>query len=209
LEEYDAIIVKSDTVLPYLYHVNQNRIFVKNMVCARCVAAVEKILTEEKIAFDAVLLGEVTLKKSLSASQKETLGRKLRAAGFDLIDDRKTRIIENIKTSILDYTRNLPQSASVKLSSYLSERLPYDYSYLSDLFSSVEGSTIEHFFIGQRIEKVKELLVYDQLSLSEIAYELGYSSVHHLSSQFKRITGLTPSHFKMIGATRRKKLDEL
>jgi AraC-like DNA-binding protein len=189
--------------------VKGDKLFIKNMVCARCITAVEKALKKHHVAVEKIELGEITLKRPISQSQKETLHKELADLGFDLIDNRKTQIIEKIKKSILDYVGQLPESASIKLSSYLSDRLPYDYSYLSDLFSSVEGSTIEHFFIGQRIEKVKELLVYDQLSLSEIAHELGYSSVHHLSSQFKRTTGLTPSHFKMIGASRRKKLDEL
>jgi len=100
-------------------------------------------------------------------------------------------------------------SQNIKLSSFITKKIPYDYSYLSDLFSSIEGKTIEQYFIQQRIEKVKELLVYDQLSLTEISYQTGFSSVHHLSSQFKKVTGLTPSHFKKIGAAKRRSLDSL
>lgn len=177
------------------------------MVCARCTAAVEKIFAENGIHPEKVELGEVTLSKSISKSQKDKLSKDLSAVGFELIDDRKTQLIEKIKKSILRYLNELPESAKIKLSGRLADELYYDYSYLSDLFSSVEGRTIEHFFITQKIEKVKELLVYGELSLSEIAYNLGYSSVHHLSAQFKKITGLTPSHFKAIGGIKRKSID--
>ena len=109
----------------------------------------------------------------------------------------------------MDYLNISTEKSGKKLSEFISDKIAYEYSYLSDLFSSIEGKTIEQFFINQRIEKVKELIVYDQLSLTEIAYQTGFSSVHHLSSQFKKVTGLTPSHFKKIGAERRKSIDTL
>ena len=130
-------------------------------------------------------------------------------AGFELIETRVNKIIEEIKQAAMEYLNLGMDNENLKLSSFITKRIPYDYSYLSDLFSSIEGKTIEQFFILQRIEKVKELLVYDQLSLTEISYQTGFSSVHHLSSQFKKVTGLTPSHFKKIGAAKRRSLDSL
>lgn len=179
------------------------------MVCSRCIAAVNDILARHSIPVEKIELGEVLLAKPLKNSQKELLQKDLTAMGFELIDDRKTQVIERIKKLILIYISELPSSAHIKLSAYLSEKIHYEYSYLSDLFSSVEGSTVEHYFISQRIEKVKELLVYDQLSLSQIADDLGFSSVHHLSTQFKRTTGLTPSHFKTLGAAKRRQIDKI
>jgi len=133
----------------------------------------------------------------------------LNQAGFELIETRVNKIIEEIKQAAMEYLNLGMDNENLKLSSFITKRIPYDYSYLSDLFSSIEGKTIEQFFILQRIEKVKELLVYDQLSLTEISYQTGFSSVHHLSSQFKKVTGLTPSHFKKIGAAKRRSLDSL
>src|SRR5581483_440078 len=132
-----------------------------------------------------------------------------REVGFELIDTRVNKIIESIKQAVMEYLNLEMDSQDIKLSSFITKKIPYDYSYLSDLFSSVEGKTIEQYFILQRIEKVKELLVYDQLSLTEISYQTGFSSVHHLSSQFKKVTGLTPSHFKKIGNEKRRSLDKL
>lgn len=186
-----------------------DKLFIRNMVCSRCVTAVSELLKKHRIAFSQVELGEVQLRQEISQEKKEKLQADLLAIGFELIDNRRTTIIEKIKKAALTYISELPGSAKMKLSSYISGQLKYEYTYLSDLFSSVEGSTIENFFIRQRIEKVKELLVYDQLSLSEIAFELGYSSVHHLSSQFKKITGLTPTYFKKVGAAKRQTIDKI
>jgi len=185
-----------------------NKLFIKNMVCDRCITAVKGILEKNGIPYKKVELGEAELRDEISKDKKEKFAQDLLGIGFELIDNRKTMIIENIKKQARNYIQELPQTGKLKLSAYLNARLKYEYTYLSDLFSSVEGSTIEHYFIAQRIEKVKELLVYDQLSLSEIAYELGFSSVHHLSTQFKKVTGLTPTHFKKIGADKRKALDK-
>jgi AraC-like DNA-binding protein len=140
----------------------------------------------------------------LSAVEKE-----LKKVGFELIETRINKIIEDIKKLVIAYLRDQTGDRKLKLSSFVSDQLHYDYSYLSDLFSSVEGITIEQFFITQRIEKVKELMVYEELSLTEISYQTGFSSVHHLSAQFKKITGLTPSHFKKIATEKRKAIDKL
>ncbi len=179
------------------------------MVCQRCVLTVENILRELNIPFEKVTLGEADLLKELNTQEKDKIEAELNKVGFELIASRVNKIIEDIKTAILAYLEFDADEKNIKLSVFIGDRLHYDYSYLSDLFSSIEGITIEQYFISQRIEKVKELLVYDQLSLSEIAYQLGYSSVHHLSAQFKKVTGLTPSHFKTIGAEKRRFLDKL
>ena len=182
-------------------------LYIKNMVCNRCVKAVSTILCDLKIEHGPVLLGEVPLKKELDAAQARQLSDRLQAEGFELIDDKKTRVIERIKRLIIERVAGDLDEETDNLSTFLSAQLHLDYPYISSLFSSVEGITIEKYYIAQKIEKAKELLVYGELSLSEIAYRLGYSSVQHLSNQFKKVTGLTPSHFKEIGAQRRKPLD--
>lgn len=181
------------------------------MVCHRCVLAVEDILNSLAIPFLKVLFGEIHLPVELTVEQKDLLRKKLENIGFELIDNHMSGLIEKIKTYIIKKARNeLDDMDNVmKLSQYISGKLHHEYTYLSSLFSSVEGRTIENFFIEQRIEKAKELLIYGQMTLSEIAFELEYSSVAHLSSQFKKITGLTPSYFKQMGASRRKSVDNI
>jgi AraC-like DNA-binding protein len=183
---------------------------IKNMVCSRCIKSAARILSDLNIPYTKVLLGEVLLSNPLDDSTKEILNEKLKTEGFEIIDDRKSQIISQIKKMILEYVQNLDfNNKKISLSNYLSEKLSYDYTYLSSLFSSVEGQTVEKYLIAQKIEKAKELLVYGELTLSEIAYKLGYSSVAHLSNQFKQVTGLTPTHFKTIGAAKRLSLDSI
>jgi AraC family transcriptional regulator len=180
------------------------------MVCSRCIKSVAVIFSELNIPYIKVLLGEVLLTNPINDLTKEILNEKLKAEGFEIIDDRKSQIISRIKKIIVEYVQNPDQkSKKINLSKYLSENLHYDYTYLSSLFSSVEGQTVEKYLIAQKIEKAKELLVYDELTLSEIAYKLGYSSVAHLSNQFKQVTGLTPTHFKSVGAAKRISLDSI
>jgi AraC-like DNA-binding protein len=188
---------------------NTETIFIKNMVCDRCIKAVTKILCDLSIDHKPVLLGEVSITKPLTADQKSDLKRNLNEVGFELIDDKKSKIIEQVKKLIMELSQKENEDKKIKLSKYISMKLNYDYSYVSNLFSSIEGKTIEHYFIEQKIEKVKELIVYNEFTLSEIAFRLGYSSVAHLSNQFKKVTGLTPSHFKSIGAAKRQALDNL
>ena len=183
-------------------------IMIKNMVCDRCIMTMKSILDRLGIPYKQVTLGEAELEKKLTPDELKALQNELNKVGFELIESRVNKIIEDIKHLVLDYINLGMDSQNIKLSSFIITKIPYDYSYLSDLFSSIEGKTIEQFLIYQRIEKVKELLVYDQLSLTEISYQTGFSSVHHLSSQFKKVTGLTPSHFKKIGAAKRKALDK-
>jgi AraC family transcriptional regulator len=179
------------------------------MVCKRCIMTVENIFYNLNIPFGKVSLGEVELEQRLSEKTLSEIDKALHTVGFELIDTRVNKIIEQIKQAIMEYLNFGMDSQNFKLSYFITNKIPYDYSYLSDLFSSVEGKTIEQLFILQRIERVKELLVYDQLSLTEISYQTGFSSVHHLSAQFKKVTGLTPSYFKKIGAEKRKSLDKL
>lgn len=184
-------------------------LFIKNMVCNRCIMAVQNELDKLGLVVQKIKLGEVTLGEELPKQDKEYLDKSLTALGFELIDDRKSQTIEKIKTVIIDLVHHQNNDTPSRLSDILSSELQHDYNYLSSLFSEVEGTTIEKYFIAQKIEKVKELLVYDELSLSEIAFRLNYSSVAYLSNQFKKVTGLTPSHFKKIGEDRRKPLDEV
>jgi AraC-like DNA-binding protein len=186
-------------------------LLIKNMVCHRCVLAVENILRQAGINFNKVLFGEIHLAEEITSEQKEILREKLSRIGFELIDNQLGGLVEKIKALVIKKARNEAEENNnkIKLSEYLSRKLHHEYTYLSSLFSSVEGRTIEAFFIEQRIEKAKELLVYGQLTLSQIAFDLDYSSVAHLSNQFKKITGLTPSYFKQIGAQKRKALDKI
>lgn len=177
------------------------------MVCHRCIMVVGDILQRQHIAARAITLGEVELEAPLADSEKARLEQALLAVGFELIDDRKSRIIERIKNIIIRLVHEQDSDTRFTLSEVLASELHHDYNYLSNLFSAVEGTTIEKYYIAQRIERVKELLVYDELSLSEIAFRLNYSSVAYLSNQFKKVTGLTPSHFKTIKENKRQPLD--
>ncbi len=181
------------------------------MVCHRCVLAVEGILKEEKIQYLQVLFGEIHLGQALSAPQKQQLSARLNKIGFELIDNHLSALIEKIKQLVIKKARSEvdKKDKPLNVSAYLSDKLHYEYTYLSSLFSSVESRTIENYFIEQRIEKAKELLIYGDKSLSEIAYELEYSSTAHLSAQFKKVTGLTPSHFKTVGLQKRRALDQV
>ena len=170
---------------------------------------VESILDRMGIAYSNVELGEVTLSNKLEAGEADKLKEELSKVGFELIETRVNKIIEDVKKAVMEYLALGMDGQNLKLSAFITKEIAYDYSYISDIFSSVEGKTIEQYFLLQRIEKVKELLVYDQLSLTEISYQTGFSSVHHLSAQFKKLTGLTPTHFKKIGEQRRKSIDQV
>lgn len=184
-------------------------LFVRNMVCSRCRMVVRGELEKAGIEFLAVELGEIQIAEKPGDKQLEKLDEGLRHHGFELIDDKKSRIIEKIKNAIVIRIHHSGENIKTNLSDFIADKLNYDYTYLSNLFSEVEGTTIEKYFITQRIEKVKELLVYDELSLSEISDRLGYSSVAYLSGQFKKVTGLTPSHFKSLKEHKRINIEEL
>jgi AraC family transcriptional regulator len=188
-------------------------LYVKNMVCNRCIQAVRNVLEKHNLHPERVLLGEVQLKEtSLTDPQLANLDAGLLNLGFERIDDRKARLIEAIKNKVIQKVHHDEKvDRRFNWSKVLADELHYDYNYISNLFSSVEGITLEQYIIRQKIEKVKELLFYDELNLSEIAHRLGYSSVAHLSSQFKKITGLTPSELKKARTTdnARKSLDSV
>lgn len=184
-------------------------LFIKNMVCNRCIMVVQHEINKLGLEIKNMKLGEVTLEKELTSTERDALERALVPLGFQVIDDKKSRMIEQIKNVIIDLVHYQDNESTTNLSDILSKKLNHDYNYLSSLFSEVEGTTIEKYFIAQKIEKVKELLVYDELSLSEIAFRLNYSSVAYLSNQFKKVTGLTPSHFKQIREDKRKPLDKV
>lgn len=179
------------------------------MVCNRCIMVVQNELDKLGLAVKSIKLGEVILNNDTNPEEKKKLEQALLALGFQMIDDKKGRIVEKIKNTIIELVHHQDNDAKTNLSDILSNKLHHDYNYLSNLFSEIEGTTIEKYFIAQKIEKVKELLVYDELSLSEIAFQLNYSSVAYLSNQFKKVTGLTPSHFKQIKEDKRKPLDKV
>lgn len=185
------------------------KLFIKNMVCPRCISTVQTLLNKTKIAYKTVILGEAEILKPLTDKKRKELETALKAVGFELIDNRMSVLIGKIKKAVITYISMPDSGKRPNLSVFIASEVNYEYTYISNLFSSIEGMTIEQFYILQRIEKVKELLVYDQYSLGEIADQLSYSSVHHLSSQFKKITGLTPSHFKKVGLLKRRSIDEL
>jgi len=180
------------------------------MVCNRCITAVEAEFSRLGIMPLQVRLGEVELLQALTPDQHTELENRLTTLGFELLDDARTRLIEKIKTLVIEIIQQPePFDTHFNYSYILSQRLNKDYSTLSRLFSEVEGKTIEKYIILQKIEKVKELLAYDELTLSEIAVRLGYSSTAHLSAQFKKVTGLTTQHFRKMGAKWRKPLDKV
>lgn len=185
------------------------KLHIKNMVCNRCKMVVQSELEKLGLTVLSVDLGEVIVEENLSNHQKNTLDKLLHTFGFELIDDKKSKIIESIKNAIIELIYNQDCHLKTNLSDYLSSKLHQDYSGISTLFSQQESTTIEQFFILQKIERVKELLVYDELSLSEIADKLNYSSVAHLSKQFKKMTGLTPTYFKSLKVSKRKAIDHL
>lgn len=179
------------------------------MVCNRCKMAVTTELEKAGIEPLSVELGEITLKEKPEAKQLDQLAKSLTGLGFEMIDNQKSRLIEQIKTQIIKLVHYADTTTQLKLSAILADHLNHDYSYLSNLFSAVEGTTIEKYYIAQKIERAKELLVYNELSLSEIANQMGYSSVAYLSAQFKQVTGMTPSQFKSLQGHGRKNIDDV
>ena len=184
------------------------KLTVKNMVCNRCVTAVKQLLDEMKLLAGVVTIGEAALLKTPTAAQLKQFNIRLKEIGFELLDSQKHQQVEKIKNALIKKVQSGEIEEHFSLSDFLSKALHKDYNYISRLFSAVESVTIEQFLILQKIEKVKEWLVYDELNLSEISYRLGYSSVAHLSAQFKKVTGFTPSAFKKTG-THRKSLDNV
>ena len=179
------------------------------MVCIRCKMVVKNELEKLGLKYLVVDLGEVDLFEEMTMNQHDAFKAAIFRSGLELLDDKKSVLIQKIKNVIIDLVHYSEEPMSINLSEYLSKKLNHDYTYLANLFSEVSGLTIEKFYIIHKIERVKELLVYNELTLTEIAYKMHYSSVSHLSFQFKKITGLTPSHFKKLKEQRRSMLDKL
>ena len=179
------------------------------MVCIRCKMVVKAELTKLGLHYTTVELGEANILEKITPDQLEQFKVALLRSGLEVMDDKKSVLIEKIKNIIVELVHYSEEPLTIKFSVYLSQKLNHDYTYLANLFSEVQGTTIEQFLIAHKIERVKELLVYDQLNLTEIAYNMHYSSVAHLSAQFKKVTGLTPSHFKKLKDKRRSLLEDI
>ncbi|MDF1571778.1 MAG: AraC family transcriptional regulator [Bacteroidales bacterium] len=184
-------------------------IYIKNMVCNRCKLNVAGIMEKAGYPDAEIKLGKVSVKDEIPDDTLRSIDKQLNSVGFEIIGDAKTILIEEIKKLTIEYVYDLITETNENFSEFLVSRLNRDYGYLSKLFSSVEGTTIEKHLINLKIERVKEMLVYNQETLSEIAYKMGYSSVAHLSGQFRKITGFTPSYFKKLGEEKRKSIDEV
>ena len=183
--------------------------FIKNMVCDRCIMAVHKTIEEMGLKPIDVKLGSATVEGAIDDNQRQELRKKLQSIGFELLDDQRQRTIEQIRTAIIQLVHYNDNNSPANLSSYLSEKFGQDYCALSKLFSEYASKTIERYYMEMRIERVKELLTYGELTLSQIALKLNYSSTAYLSSQFKAVTGMTPSQFKKLQGDKRRKLDEI
>jgi AraC-like DNA-binding protein len=185
------------------------KLYIKYMVSIRCKMLVKAELKNMGLHFMVVELGEVDIMEDLTPEQRVQLKTALATSGLELMDDPKASLIEKIKKVIIEMVHYADEQPRIKNSDYISEKLNYDYTYLANLFSEVAGLTIEHYIIEHKIERVKELLMYDELNLTQISYKMNYSSVAHLSNQFKKVTGLTPSHFKQLKDKRRKSLEDI
>ena len=185
------------------------KLFIKYMVSARCKKAVKTELRKLGLHFLLIELGEVEIMEEISGEQRMQLKIALLDSGLELMDDKRALLIEKIKKSIIDMIYHSDEKIKFNISGYLSETLKQDYTYLSNLFSEVQGTTIEQFIIFHKVERIKELIIYDELSITDIAWKMNYSSVAHLSNQFKKVTGLSPSHFKMLKDKRRIPIEEL
>jgi AraC-like DNA-binding protein len=179
------------------------------MVSNRCKTAVKEELKKLGLHFIVVDLGEVEIMENISATQRQELNSGLQSAGLELMDDKKAVLIERIKNAIIEMVHHSDEPLKVNFSEFISKKLDHDYTYLSNLFSEVQGTTIEQFIISHKIERIKELIIYDELNITEIAWKMNYSSVAHLSNQFKKSTGLSPSHFKQLKDKRRSPLEEI
>ena len=179
------------------------------MVCIRCKLVVKAELTKLGLHYTTVELGEVEVLENISTEQHDQFKAALLKSGLELMDDKKSVLIQKIKNVIVELVHYSEEPLAINFSDFLSQKLNHDYTYLANLFSEVQGTTIEKFIIAHKIERVKELLVYDELNLTEIAYLMHYSSVAHLSTQFKKVTGLTPSYFKQLKQKRRNMLEDV
>ena len=196
-----------------LYHSLVNtiilKIFIKYMVSNRCKITVKEELSKLGLHYIVVELGEIELMEDLTTEQRETLKLNLLSSGLELMEDKKAILIERIKNTVIEMIHHSDEMIKTNFSDYLSEKLAHNYTYLANLFSEVQGTTIEQFIISHKVERIKELIIYGDLNITEIAWKMNYSSVAHLSNQFKKITGLTPSHFKKLKNKRRSPIEDI
>lgn len=185
------------------------KIYIKNMVCSRCKMVVQSEFEKLGLITTKVELGEVEVNKTISDTQKLELLKNLQALGFDVINDKKTKTVEKIKNLIINLVHHKNDEINSNLSEYISLHFTQDYNTLSNIFSEIQQTTIEKYFINQKIEKIKELIIYDELNLSEIALQLNYSSISHLSNQFKKVTGLSPTQFKQQKDKKRQQIEDV
>ena len=185
------------------------KLFLKNMVGDRCKLKVKAELEKLGVNYAAIELGQVEILERLSNEKRQLLDAGLKKSGLALLEDKKLILIERIRNMIIELIHYSDKPPKINFSEYLSEKLNYDYTYLANIFSEIQGITIEHYLIKHKIERIKELLIYDELNVTEIADKMHYSSVAHLSNQFKKYTGLTPSHYKHLKYKGRKTLDAL
>ena len=185
------------------------KLYIKYMVSNRCKIAVKEELKKLGLHFMVVDLGEVEIMENISPDVREQVKTALFNAGFELMDDKRSVLIEKIKNTIIEMIHHSDELIKTNFSTYLSEKLNYDYTYLANLFSEVQGITIEQFIISHKIERIKELIIYGEQNITEIAWKMNYSSVAHLSNQFKKITGLSPSHFKQLKDKRRSPIEDI
>jgi len=179
------------------------------MVSNRCKLAVKEELQKLELHFIVVDLGEVEIMETINLEQRELLKKGLLSIGLELMDDKKAMLIEKIKNVIIEMVHHSDEIIKVNFSSYLSEKLNHDYTYMANLFSEIQGTTIEQYIISHKIERIKELIIYGELNITEIAWKMNYSSVAHLSNQFKKMTGLSPSHFRQLKDKRRSPIEEI
>ena len=179
------------------------------MVSTRCKMAVKEALRGLGLHFILVDLGEVDILENISAEQRELLKTVLLESGLELMDDKRAVLIEKIKNTIIEMVHYSDEIIKINFSDFLSEKLNHDYTYLANLFSEVQGTTIEQFIISHKVERIKELIIYDELNITEIAWKMNYSSVAHLSNQFKKVTGLSPSHFRKLKEKRRNPIEDI
>jgi AraC-like DNA-binding protein len=179
------------------------------MVSNRCKMVVKDELRKLGLHFIMVDLGEVEIMEDISDEQRNELNTALRLTGLELMDNKRAMLIEKIKIVIVDMVHHSDSMIKVNFSDYLSQKLQHDYTYLSNIFSEVQGATIEHFIIAHKVERIKELIIYGELNITEIAYKMNYSSVAHLSNQFKKVTGFSPTHFKNLKEKHRQPIEEI
>jgi len=185
------------------------KLYIKYMVSNRCKMAVKEELRKLGLHFILVDLGEVEIMENITPEQKQQLKIALFNSGLELMDDKRAVLIERIKNAVIELVHHSDEVIKINFSDFLSERLNHDYTYLANLFSEIQGTTIEQFVILHKIERIKELIIYDELNITEIAWKMNYSSVAHLSNQFKKVTGLTPSHYKQLKSKLRSPIEDV